>query len=316
MSLLKWLKSSKAQPRAEPVPAPIASPADPRSDEIAPAPPPEQTISLELGPILKMLPIPLGQPMPRSIIDTDEEIALPFKLIQSQLCSGRVVVKAATLLDAMPEHLRIALGEIDSNAKIPIPLQEIFRKLPSDAIKLRDDQVNEDPSEIVPTPFTEKAQEDAIRFAERVEPTPPPAAAVATDSDFTPLNAIFVTDEPLDLPAVLAKIAQLPTVQACVLTTGDGRIILGSLGNEKLDHAVQRLIPRLFDESKSKLSEQGISSLQTITYSCRDEQLSSFGQDNVYLTVLHGPRPFKPGVREKIFRVLAELARTKGQSFA
>lgn len=315
MSLLKWLKSSKAQPRAEPVPAPIASPADSRSEEIPPPPPPEQTISLELGPILKMLALPLRQPTLPSIIDTGEEIALPFKLIQSQLSSGRVVVKAATLLDVMPEHLRIALGEIDSNAEIPIPLQEIFRKLPSDAIKLRDDQVIEDPSEIVPTPFTEKAQEDAILFTERVEPTPPGAAA-ATDSDFTRLNAIFVTDEPLDLPAVLAKIAQLPTVQACVLATGDGRIILGSLGNEKLDHAVQTLIPRLFDESKSKLSEQGISPLQTITYSCRDQQLSSFGQDNVYLTVLHGPRPFKPGVREKIFRVLAELARTKGQSFA
>jgi hypothetical protein len=315
MGFLNWLKSNKAQPRTEPVPSPGASPPDPRPDEIAPPPPPEQTISLELRPILKMFPLHLGQPTLRSVIDTDEEIALPFKLIQSQLSAGRVVVKAATLLDAMPEHIRIALGEIDSNAKIPIPLQEIFRNLPSDAIKLRDDQVIEHPDEIVPTPFTEKAQEDALRFAEPVEPTPP-GVVVVPETDFTRLNSIFVTDEPLDLPAVLAKIAQLPAIQACVLTTGDGRIILGSLGNEKLDHAIQTLIPRLFDESKSKLSEQGISPLQTITYSCQDEQLSSFGQENVYLTVLHGQRPFKPGVREKIFRVLAELAKMKGQSFA
>jgi hypothetical protein len=115
---------------------------------------------------------------------------------------------------------------------------------------------------------------------------------------------------------VLEKIAQLPDIKACLLTTGDHRIIGGSLGNERLDHVVRTLIPGLFDQSKSKLSEEGLSPLQTVTCSCQDEQISCFGQDSVYLAVLHGPRPFKPGVREKIFRVLAELAKMKDKSLA
>ncbi|HEX7193523.1 MAG TPA: hypothetical protein VF207_01035 [Chthoniobacterales bacterium] len=314
MALLNWLKSKKAPPRTEPVPASSAGLPDSHSDQVAP-PRPEPTISLRLQPILKMLPPQLGQPTLPSIIDTDEEIALPFKLIQSQLSSSRVVVKAATLLEAMPEHIRTALSEIDSSAKIPIPLQEIFRNLPNDAIKLRDDQVIEHPDEIVPTPFAEKAQEDAKRFAKLAAPPGPDVVVAPPDTGFAHLNSIFLTDEPLDLPAVLAKIAQLPAIEACLLTTGDGRIISGSLGNEKLNHTVQTLISRLFDESKSKLSELGLSPLQTITYFCRDEQLSSFGQDNVYLTVLHRQRPFKPGVREKIFRVLAELAKMEDKIF-
>jgi hypothetical protein len=310
MAFLNWLKPNRV--RNAPPPASNAIATDPLPDEAASAPT-EPTISLQLQPILKMLPLNLEQPTLRPIVDSDAKIALPLKLIQPQLSSGRVVVKAATLLEAMPENIRTALSEIDSGAKIPIPLEEIFRNLPSDAIKLRGDQVVEHPGEVLPTPFTEKAQEDAKRFAElgvRTLPAPP----MAPDIGFARLNAIFVTDERLALPSVLEKIAQLPDIKACLLTTDDHRIIGGSLGNERLDHGVPTLIPGLFDQSKSKLSEEGLSPLQTITWSCQDEQISCFGQDNVYLAVLHGPRPFKPGVREKIFRVLAELAKMKGKS--
>ena len=310
MAFLNWLKPNRA--RTGPTPASGTPP----PDEAAPPPPAEPTISLQLQPILKTLPLSLEQPALRSIVDSNAEIALPLKLIQSQLSSGHVVVKVAALLEAMPEHIRGALSQIDSSTKVPIPLEEIFRNLPNDAIRLRDDQVIEDPGEILQTPFTEKAQEDSKRFAELGAGTPPERPIPDPDAGFARLNSIFVTEERLDLPAVLAKVAQLPDIKACLLTTGDGRFVAGSLGDERLDHALQALMPGLFDQSASKLSEAGLSPLQTITCSCRDEQLSSFGQDKVFLTVLHGHRPFKPGVREKLFRVLEELAKMRGKSFA
>lgn len=316
MAFLNWLKSNRVKPPTQQVPlSGTGTPAE-RADETAAPQPPEPTISLQLRPILEMLPLNLGQPALSSILDRNEQISLPFKLIQSQLSSGRVQVKAATLLEAMPEDIRAACSEIDASAKVPIPLQEIFRNLPNDAIKLRDDQVIDQPGEIVPTPFTEKAQEDAKRFAEIAMSMAPEPALAPPEGGFSGFNSIFVTDEPLDLPAILPKITQLPAIEACLLTTGDGKIILGSLGSERLDRAVQTLIPGLFDQSKAKLSEQGLSPLQTITYSCQEEQLSTFGQDKLFLTVLHGRGPFKPGVREKICRVLAELAKMKGKSFA
>ena len=310
MAFLNWLKPNRARTG----PTPTSS--TPLPDEAVPPPPAEPTISLQLQPILKALPTNLEQPALRSVIDSDAVIALPLKLIQSQLSSGRVVVKAAALLEAMPEHIRGALSQIDSSTKVPIPLEEIFRNLPNEAIKLRNDQVIEHPGEILQTPFTEKAQEDAKRFAELDAPTPPGPPIPDPDAGFGRLNSIFVTEERLDLPAVLAKVAQLPDIKACLLTTGDGRIVAGTLGDERLDHALQALVPGLFDQSGSKLNKAGLSPLQTITCSCRDEQLSSFGQDKVYLTVLHGHRPFKPGVREKLFRVLEELAKMQGTGFA
>jgi hypothetical protein len=310
MAFLNWLKPNRARTG----PTPTSS--TPPPDEAVPPPPTEPTISLQLQPVLRMIPINLEQPALRSILDSDEEIALPLRLIESQLSSGRVIVKAAALLEAMPEQIRGALGQIDSGTKVPIPLEEIFRKLPNEAIKLRDDQVVEHPGEILQTPFTEKAQEDAKRFAELGAQTRPGPTIADPDAGFPRLNSIFVTDERLDLPGVLAKVAQLPDIKACLLTTGDGRIVAGSLGDKRLDQALQTLIPGLFDQSESKLNEAGLSPLQTITCACRDEQLSSFGQDKVYLTVLHGHRPFKPGVREKLFRVLEELAKMRGKSFA
>jgi hypothetical protein len=38
------------------------------------------------------------------------------------------------------------------------------------------------------------------------------------------------------------------------------------------------------------------------------QQLSTFVQGKLCLTVLHDNRPFKPGVREKIQAVMSELA--------
>ena len=310
MAFLNWLKPNRARTG----PSPTSS--TPPPDEVAPPPSAEPTISLQLQPILKMLPLNLEQPALRSIVDHDTEIALPLKLIQSQLSSGRVVIKAAALLESVPEHIRAALSEIDPGTKVLIPLEEIFPNLPNDAIKLRNDQIIEDPGEIQQTPFTEKAQEDARRFAELGARTPPRPPIADPDTGFAHLSSIFVTDESLDLPAVLAKVAQLPDIKACVLTAGDGRIVAGSLGNKRLDDGLPKLIAGLFDQTGAKLHEAGLSPLQTITCSSRDEQLSSFGQDKVYLTVLHAHRPFKPGVREKIFRVVEELAKMRGKSFA
>src|SRR5215469_1703626 len=125
MAFLNWLKPNRARTASTPAPNAIAT--DPLPGEAASPQPAEATISLQLRPILKMLPLDLEEPTLRPIVDSDTKIALPLKLIQPQLSSGRVVVKAATLLEAMPEHIRTTLSEIDSSTKVPIPLEEIFR---------------------------------------------------------------------------------------------------------------------------------------------------------------------------------------------
>ena len=61
---------------------------------------------------------------------------------------------------------------------MPIPLQEVFQNLPANALSIRADQVTEEPGMLYPTPFSQKADEDAQRFGMPVAPVLPPAGEV------------------------------------------------------------------------------------------------------------------------------------------
>ena len=199
----------------------------------------EKEIKVRLEPVLSDFPPELETPSIRSLIGTQAEIALPLGLIQSQLVHGRVVVPAEIFCRALPSDLKPYFAAIDSAAEIPIPLREIFAQLPAEAIKLREDQETDGPEETIPTPFTTHAEEDAERFSEI------PAIAVPTanqapqpkiepprivfESDSKRLQSLFLTDEPLDLVKTIQKVAELPGLKACILTTTDGLKLAGGL---------------------------------------------------------------------------------------
>ena len=75
---------------------------------------------------------------------------------------------------ALPSDLKPHFAAIDPAAEIPIPLQEIFSRLPPEAIKLREDQEMDRPEETIPTPFSAHAEEDAERFSEVPSGATPP----------------------------------------------------------------------------------------------------------------------------------------------
>ena len=66
-------------------------------------------------------------------------------------------------------------------------------------------------------------------------------------------------------------------------------------------------MPELFQQARSKLANMHLGRLETITLYCGRDQLSTFIQGKLCLTVLHDNRPFKPGVREKVHAVISEL---------
>ena len=275
-------------------------------------------IRLRLQPILTDFPPQLEPPSIRSLLDTQSEIALPLDLIQSQLAYGRVVVPAEIFYRALPSELKPYFEGIDPAAEIPIPLQEIFSRLPPEAFDRREDQVMDPLEETIPTPFTAHAEEDAQRFS-RLPPDAAPSANDAPQSKDEPpkagvegdtkrLQAIFMTDEPLDLAKTIQKVAELPGLRSCLLSTIDGLKLAGDLGDPAQERATAVWLSELFQGTQSRLAAVGAGTLETITLSCGLQQLSTFVNGKLCLTVLHDNRPFKPGVREKIQAVISEIA--------
>jgi hypothetical protein len=123
-----------------------------------------QNLRLALLPILRNLPSELGRPTIQSAAASNAEIELPYDLIRPQLANGRVSVPISVFLQATPEAVRNAFGKVDQSAQVPIPLKEIFRHLPSDALPLRTDQEMDEIDESIGTPFSSTAKEDAERF--------------------------------------------------------------------------------------------------------------------------------------------------------
>jgi predicted regulator of Ras-like GTPase activity (Roadblock/LC7/MglB family) len=278
----------------------------------------EKEIIVRLEPVLSDFPPELETASIRSLIGTQAEIALPLGRIQSQLAHGRVIVPAEIFCRALSSDLKPYFATIDSAAEIPIPLREIFSQIPAEAIKLREDQVTDGPEETIATPFTEHAEEDAKRFSEipaiagsPADQAPQPKVEpprIVVESESKRLQSLFMTDEPLDLAKTIQKVAELPGLRSCILSTTDGLKLAGGLEDPDQEKAISAFLPELFQHTQSNLKGLRAGALETITVCYRLHQLSTFVQGELCLTVFHDNRPFKPGVREKIQAVMSELS--------
>jgi len=284
----------------------------------APAPSGGELVKLQLQPILAHFPPALGLPKMQSIGLDEAEIALPLDTLMAQLPNGRVAITAQTFIAALPDEMKPLYAGIDLKSEIPIPLQEVFARLPADVTETRKDQELDRPEVPVITPFSEHVQEDSQRFKEpsgEVKPEAheqksviePPASGTDAAAAAARLQAIFMTDEPLDLTRTIDKIAELPGLQACVLTTTDGLKLAGNIGDPDQEKVISSVFPEVFQRTCSGLEKLGSGPLEGLTLYCGSKQFSSFVRENLCLTIVHGDRPFKPGVREKIQTVLQEI---------
>lgn len=172
--------------RAVPAPPPVEPPAAADAgliEEILPVAPPavasDRLIEMSLPAVLRGLPSTALVVEPTSVPES-ARLSLPFGLIEPQLSNGRVSIPLQTFREALPSAFSHVLAEDCDLAEVPIPLQEVFQNLPSEAISQRGDQIVEEARNSFPTPFAQKAEEDARRFAAPA-PAPveePPAAPI------------------------------------------------------------------------------------------------------------------------------------------
>lgn len=171
-----------------------------------------QEIGLNLKAILRALP---GDAVSGDLdrIDDNAQVVFPFSVVEKQLPTGRVAIPIEIFVPAMPAELRRIFQGADPEAEVPIPLQEIFQSLPSDALKLRTDQVVEHITEEIPTPFSQKATEDAERFKAPPEPEPvaeAEAPAPVAEPEPEPAPVVAEVPPPAPEPAAETVVQEVP----------------------------------------------------------------------------------------------------------
>jgi hypothetical protein len=133
------------------------------------------------------------------------------------------------------------------------------------------------------------------------EPTPPPPLSPFGQDN---LQALFMTDEALDLQKISRLAAELPGVQACVIATRE-TAVTGGLLPEGFDvTALLGLAPRV-GEAAGRLP---IGALKHFTLYGERYSVSFFERSGLCLCAVHRARSFVPGVREKLVALADELA--------
>lgn len=216
-SYVKPPPPSFSLPRATPETALIAHP------PLAKKEPPvakDQLIEMSLAAVLRGFPSTALVVEPTSVPDS-ARISLPFGLIEPQLSNGRVTIPLPVFRDALPSAFSHVLDGDCDLTEAPIPLQEVFQNLPANAISQRDDQIIEEARNTFPTPFSQKAEEDARRFG-----TPPPTvAAVAVEPTVEapviapPEEAPAPVEEPPVAPAPAETFADQAEVSESIVPT-------------------------------------------------------------------------------------------------
>jgi predicted regulator of Ras-like GTPase activity (Roadblock/LC7/MglB family) len=182
-----------------------------------------QKISLPLKPILEALP-PFQLTGDVKSVSNATRIELPFALVESQLASGRVHLTPEDFAAALPEEHRSLFTAKDIATPVMLPLQDVLQNLPGAALRMRDDQEEQERGSNFATPFSATAEEDARRFNVASEPVAKPAFSLATpvaQIEVAPPPAVVVAPatppaeapEPEPAPARVLKLprAKLPT---------------------------------------------------------------------------------------------------------
>lgn len=154
---------------------------------------------------------------------------------------------------------------------------------------------------------------DPTTISITVEPQVPTAPHALPEETQEALQALFLTEDTLDLPQVVALCGELPGIESCVLADED-RVLASHNAPDGMDlislssHASSML--RSMQEASEKM---GIGDIPAVTLHTPKGPLSILQQDRLTLIVLHGKRGFIPGVREKMTATLAELNRSQLQ---
>jgi len=277
------------------------------------APPVEDeapSITLALKPILNNLPM-LQRAGDFADVPDAARVKFPLELVQTQLASGRVLIPAKVFQSALPPAHRELFAVDPGETPVSLPLPEVLKNLPSDALKLRQDQQKFFAEEEIATPISLKAKEDATRFPLPVTETAKAPAPIenkeaAVEAKVEPAPA----KEKLDGKQVVDAACKLPGVAACELVFPDG---LGLAGNFPADIAADGLCamaPTLLQRIEAHILETKLGRLSAMTLHATSSAITFFMTENICLAALHKDATALPNdTRAKLNSLTEELSR-------
>jgi hypothetical protein len=133
----------------------------------------------------------------------------------------------------------------------------------------------------------------------------PPSALAVRRFDQDAVQALFMTEETLDLPKISRLAASLPGIYACVIATRDQACTGGTLPDGFDLAALLGLAPRVGEAA----NRMPIGQLKHFTLYGDAYSVSFFERHGLSLCAVHRPRSFVPGVREKLVALADELSR-------
>ena len=102
----------------------------------------DKKISLALKPILQSLPVFELSGDPKEVPE-EARIEFSFSLIHSQLSSGRIAIAPELFERALPADGRRFFTAKNLQVPVLLPLQEVLKNLPPEALQMRGDQEEE-----------------------------------------------------------------------------------------------------------------------------------------------------------------------------
>lgn len=131
--------------------------------------------------------------------------------------------------------------------------------------------------------------------------------APAGRTTFDGLQALFMTEESLDLATISRLVTALPGVRACTIALRDERAFAGDWP-EGFDLATLQVTAARLTAAADSLAPPSPGAWQNITLHAGQGVISFFARPDLLLAALHGALP--PGVRERLVTVADELARS------
>jgi hypothetical protein len=267
----------------------------------------DKKISLPLKPILLSLPVFELSGDPKEVPD-EARIEFSFSLIHSQLSSGRIAIAPELFERALPADGRRFFTAKSLQVPVILPLQEVLKNLPPDALQMRGDQEETEVGEIIETPFSTTAAEDAKRFNKG------PQSITQPEPDLPTAEPVTAPAPQLNAKSAVTQICALPGVSACSLCFTDGLSLAGNLPAELGAEAICAMAPSLVERVEPHLADTKIGGLKALTLHCASSTLTFFKHANVCLAALHTNGELTEDVRTELSRLLVELSRTYSQT--
>jgi predicted regulator of Ras-like GTPase activity (Roadblock/LC7/MglB family) len=327
-------------PGVDPVKREVSPVTSQPADPVKPEGP---VIRLRLNVCLRNLPaFQLSGSLPE--IADDVMVELPYSLVESQLASGRVAIEPKVFRDAIPEKFRDSFVVDTAETPVLLPLQEVLQHLPDAALKMRQDQEQEEAIDQFETPFSFHAKQDKERLSGTTVPAqsdkPVEAENKAPAAEKAPVEvqnkaakAKTGKQKPASKPPAAApepkaadpseaknnakefvlRASCLPGILGCSISFADGLTMAGNLPSGVSAEGICAVAPSVLQKIEKHMHETNLGPLTSMTLRCVKSPLTFFMVGNVCLTALHSDRDLEPVTHDQLAEMTKELAQIFAQ---